>query len=45
MAFLLESQMPVTALEPSRQKLVLSVIEEFHGPIVKVPYHVLEYLT
>eukprot|EP00752_Nemacystus_decipiens_P005102 g4630.t1 len=41
MAFLLESQMPVTALEPSRQKLVLSVIEEYHGPIVKTVAEVL----
>lgn len=36
MAFLLENQMPLTSLEPSRQKLVLSVIEEYHGPIVAV---------
>lgn len=36
MAFLLENQMPLMALEPSRQKLVLSVMEEYHGPIVAV---------
>lgn len=36
MAFMLENQMPLTSLEPSRQKLVLSVIEEYHGPIVSV---------
>lgn len=33
---MLENQMPLTSLEPSRQKLVLSVIEEYHGPIVSV---------
>lgn len=36
MAFLLDRQMPLTSLEPSRRRLVLSVIEEFHGPIVAV---------
>ncbi|CAM9806444.1 unnamed protein product, partial [Scytosiphon promiscuus] len=41
MAFLLESQMPLTALQPSRQKLMLSVIEEFHGPIVSTVAEVL----
>ncbi|CBJ29990.1 hypothetical protein Esi_0170_0035 [Ectocarpus siliculosus] len=41
MAFLLESQMPLVALESSRRKLVLSVIEEYHGPIVSTVAEVL----
>ncbi|CAM9459269.1 unnamed protein product, partial [Ectocarpus fasciculatus] len=41
MAFLLENQMPLVALETSRQKLVLSVIEEYHGPIVSTVAEVL----
>ncbi|CAM9690080.1 unnamed protein product, partial [Pylaiella littoralis] len=41
MAFLLESQVPLAALEPSRQRLLLSVIEEYHGPIVSTVAEVL----
>lgn len=41
---MLENQMLLTSLEPSRQKLVLSVIEEYHGPIVSVSFCPMAYI-
>ncbi|CAN0128070.1 unnamed protein product [Ascophyllum nodosum] len=41
MAFLLETQLPKPGLESSRRNLVLSVLEEYHGPIVATVAEVL----
>lgn len=36
MAFLLDRQMSLPSLQASHRRLVVSVIEEYHGPIVAV---------